>query len=161
MNQSQLTFDVLIIGGGPAGLAAALAAKEQGAEKVAIFERSNELGGILQQCIHNGFGLHRFKEELTGPEYAARFMEEVEAKDIDVYLNTMVISLTKERRVTAVSSGAWINRVRCQSRCAGDGLSGKGREVRLTFLVFVLRECSPQERPNALLTSTAICLEKM
>ena len=104
MNQSQLTFDVLIIGGGPAGLAAALAAKEQGAEKVAIFERSNELGGILQQCIHNGFGLHRFKEELTGPEYAARFMEEVEAKDIDVYLNTMVISLTKERRVTAVSS---------------------------------------------------------
>ena len=73
----QLIADVAIIGGGPAGLAAALAAKEQGADKVLIIERNNELGGILQQCIHHGFGLHRFKQELSGPEYAQRFMDMV------------------------------------------------------------------------------------
>lgn len=67
-------YDVIVIGGGPAGLAAACAACEKGAKKVLVIERDKELGGILNQCIHNGFGLHRFKEELTGPEYAGRFI---------------------------------------------------------------------------------------
>lgn len=68
-------YDVIVIGGGPAGLAAACAACEKGAKKVLVIERDKELGGILNQCIHNGFGLHRFKEELTGPEYAGRFIQ--------------------------------------------------------------------------------------
>ena len=70
-------YDIVIIGGGPAGLAAAIAAKKAGVDSILILERDKELGGILNQCIHNGFGLHTFKEELTGPEYAARFIDEV------------------------------------------------------------------------------------
>ena len=72
-------YEIVIIGGGPAGLAAAVAARAAGAKKIVILERDERLGGILNQCIHNGFGLHTFKEELTGPEYAARFIEQVEA----------------------------------------------------------------------------------
>ena len=75
--------DIVIIGGGPAGLAAAVAAKRAGAEDILILERDSCLGGILNQCIHNGFGLHTFKEELTGPEYAARFMKQVEELGIE------------------------------------------------------------------------------
>lgn len=70
-----LSYDIVVIGGGPAGLAAAYSAWENGARNILILERDQELGGILNQCIHNGFGLHYFKEELTGPEYAGRFIE--------------------------------------------------------------------------------------
>lgn len=100
----QLQVDVAIIGGGPAGLAAALAAREEGAEKVLIIERNNELGGILQQCIHHGFGLHRFKAELTGPEYAQRFVNFVKETDIEVMLETMVLEITPERKIYAVNA---------------------------------------------------------
>lgn len=99
--------DIVIIGGGPAGLAAALAAKEAGAEQILILERDKELGGILNQCIHNGFGLHTFKEELTGPEYAARYIARVEQEKIPFLLETIVIDIAEaedgEKAVTAMN----------------------------------------------------------
>lgn len=96
-------YDLIIIGGGPAGLAAAVAAKDNGIDSILILERDKSLGGILQQCIHNGFGLHTFKEELTGPEYAARFIEQVEGRGIEYKLNTMVMDISKEKVVTATN----------------------------------------------------------
>ena len=95
--------DLVIIGGGPAGLAAAVAARKGGVQDILILERDSELGGILNQCIHNGFGLHTFKEELTGPEYAARFIEQVEALGIAYKLNTMVLDLAADKTVTAMN----------------------------------------------------------
>ena len=97
------TCDIVIIGGGPAGLAAAVSAKENGIEDILILERDKELGGILNQCIHNGFGLHTFKEELTGPEYAGRFIEKVKELDIPYKLNTMVLDITADKIVTAMN----------------------------------------------------------
>ena len=96
-------YDIVIIGGGPAGLAAAAAAKKNGIDSILILERDKELGGILNQCIHNGFGLHTFKEELTGPEYAQRFIDQVNALGIECFLNTMVMDISHEKVVTAMN----------------------------------------------------------
>ena len=96
-------YELVIIGGGPAGLAAAVAARKAGIQDVLILERDNELGGILNQCIHNGFGLHTFKEELTGPEYAGRFIEQVKELEIPYKLNTMVMDLAADKTVTAMN----------------------------------------------------------
>ncbi len=96
-------YDIVIIGGGPAGLAAAAAAYDKGARDILILEREEKAGGILNQCIHNGFGLTRFKESLTGPEYAARFVREVRERKIETWLNTTVLSLSADKNVTAIS----------------------------------------------------------
>lgn len=94
---------LVVIGGGPAGLAAALSAKENGLDDILILERDSQLGGILNQCIHNGFGLHTFKEELTGPEYAARFVDQVKEEGIPYELNSMVLDIDEDRNVTYVN----------------------------------------------------------
>ena len=99
-----MKYDLVIVGGGPAGLAAAFAAKDNGIDSILIIERDRELGGILNQCIHNGFGLHTFKEELTGPEYASRFIAQVEERGIEYKLNTMVMDISNDKVVTAMNS---------------------------------------------------------
>lgn len=96
-------YDVVVVGGGPAGMAAALGAKESGAEKVLIVDREKEAGGILLQCIHPGFGLQHFKEELTGPEYAQRFLEQTISEDIDIVADTYVLDIDRDRRVKLMS----------------------------------------------------------
>ncbi len=98
-----LNFDVVVIGGGPAGMAAAMSAHKNGA-KVAVVERNAQLGGILCQCIHSGFGLRHFKQELTGPEYAQRCIDELTPTDVQVFLSSAVLDLTPDRRVTLSNS---------------------------------------------------------
>lgn len=96
-------YDLIVIGGGPAGLSAAYAAYQKGVKNILIIERDRELGGILNQCVHNGFGLHYFKEELTGPEYAGRFIELLNSTGVEVKLDTMVLDVSAQKQVSAVN----------------------------------------------------------
>lgn len=108
-------FDIAIIGGGPAGMAAAIAAKKEGIDSVIVLEKDDSLGGILNQCIHNGFGLHTFKEELTGPEYAERFFKEIEELNIEYKINTTVIDLNKDKVITAANGEEGIIEIKAKA----------------------------------------------
>ncbi|MEG0590645.1 MAG: FAD-dependent oxidoreductase [Lachnospiraceae bacterium] len=108
-------YEAVVIGGGPAGLAAAVSAKENGISQVLILERGEELGGILNQCIHNGFGLHTFQEELTGPEYARRYIKQVEAAQISYQLHTMVIHIDAQKCIMAMNKEEGIFQIRAKT----------------------------------------------
>jgi thioredoxin reductase len=110
-----MEVDVAVIGSGPAGLTAAIHAHKNGARKVVLLEREEELGGILKQCIHNGFGLEQFKKDYTGPEYAERLIKEVEKTDVECFLNTLVTDVSSERAITALSPERAVMEIKAKS----------------------------------------------
>ncbi len=136
-------YDVVISGGGPAGMAAAIGAREHGAEKILMIDREREAGGILWQCIHHGFGLHHFGEELTGPEYAQRYLQQVLADDIDVLTDTYVYDISPDRQLKLMSGSHGIRTIE-----AGAVVLAMGARERTRGAIRI-----PGERPSGVLTA--------
>ncbi|AZO94797.1 FAD-binding protein [Halocella sp. SP3-1] len=136
-------YDLVVVGGGPAGLAAALAAEKNNVKKILVLERDKYLGGILQQCIHNGFGLEYFKEELTGPEYAARFIGRLKNSNIDYKTETMVINITSDKCVTALNRQDGIINIEARAVILAMGCRERTREAI----------CIPGDRPAGILSA--------
>lgn len=141
----KLNYDLVIIGGGPAGLAAALAANKKGIERILLLERDKYLGGILQQCIHNGFGLTYFKEELTGPEYADRFIKRLSQTNIEVKTETMVVDIKQNKDIIAVNSKDGVMLISARAIILAMGCRERTREAIGT----------PGERPAGIFTAGA------
>ena len=148
-------IDLVIVGGGPAGLAAAYSAWQHGLRDILILERDNELGGILNQCIHNGFGLHRFGEQLTGPEYAGRCIELLRSTGVRVELGTMVLEVTPDKKIHCVSRERAIRFWKPEASSSA-WAAGSAPAVPLAFRAAALPVSTPPVRPSAMSTWRAI-----